>query len=51
MTWVDFMTARQQLTDEFVGVLHREKQRSDIAKVEATKAAIRRHEDMTNGAG
>jgi hypothetical protein len=42
MTWQDFMTARQALTDEFVGVLARAKQREDLAKVEQTKAAIRK---------
>jgi hypothetical protein len=50
MTWQDFMTARQALTDEFVGVLERQKQRADLAKVEQTKAAIRQAEAM-NGAG
>lgn len=50
MTWVDFMSARQALTDEFVGVQVRAEQRRVIAEVEATKAAIRAHE-ARNGAG
>lgn len=50
MTWSEFMRARQQLTDEFVGVLHREQQRADLARVEATKAAIRKHQGVTDGA-
>ena len=47
MTWSEFMRARQQLTEEFVGVLYRDQQRVEKARVEATKAAIRKHEAAT----
>jgi hypothetical protein len=49
MTWIDYMTARQLLTDDLVGVMQRAGQRQEVAKVEATKAAIRKHEAV-NGA-
>jgi hypothetical protein len=42
MTWVDFQSARQQLAEEVVGVPERIRQRADLAKVEQTKAAIRK---------
>lgn len=50
MTWGEFMRARQQLTEEFVGVQERVRQRSELAKVEATKAAILKHQQVTDGA-
>ena len=44
MTWSEFLRARQQLTEEFVGVPERARQATEIARVEATKAAIRKHQ-------
>lgn len=41
MTWEDHWTARQQLTDEFVGVQERARQREQLRQIERTKAAIR----------
>lgn len=43
MTWEDFAAARQVLAEERIGSAIRTAQRAEDAKVEATKAAIRKH--------
>ncbi|MEO8549309.1 MAG: hypothetical protein ABI678_05035 [Kofleriaceae bacterium] len=46
MTWAQYAAARHLLAEEGVGVHLRAAQRSEMATVEATKAAIRRHEGV-----
>jgi hypothetical protein len=43
MTWADFAAARQVLAEERIGSAIRTAQRAEDAKVEATKAAIRKN--------
>ena len=42
MTWAQFYAARQLIAEERYGAPLRASQREEIAKVEATKAAIRK---------
>lgn len=43
MDWIDFMLARHLLAEERVGVPQRAHQRAEMAEVEKTKAALRKH--------
>ena len=42
MDWVEFMSARQLMSEERLGVTQRAAARAEAERIEATKAAIRR---------
>lgn len=46
MTWDEFMAARRLVSEEMVGTLQRQAQREELAQVEGTRDAIRRHEGL-----
>ncbi len=46
MTWDEFMAARRLLSEEAVGTRQRAEQAAELAQVEATREAIRRHEGL-----